>query len=194
MPAFSANDFEIYDPSDPTKRFVLVLSGLSSGVKRITGVPSIDGALSVEQWVYVKLASDFVTSSAADTNVTGLNFTPAANKTYHVTGMFAIKTASILVGARPGIAWPSGMDWNIGRIEAPSSITTSAVRFFGGEATGNAPSLGLPDTTNEWWSGLDASFDTGASPSGTFQVTLASSLALTNVTMLAGSWIAYREI
>jgi len=34
----------------------------------------------------------------------------------------------------------------------------------------------------------------GASPSGDFQITLAAETAGTNVTMKAGSFIAYREI
>lgn len=53
---------------------------------------------------------------------------------------------------------------------------------------------GLPNTTQSWIGELDGTVIAGGTPSGTVRVQLASETAGTNVTMKAGSWIAYREI
>ena len=54
------------------------------------------------------LGADFPTSSGSAVNVTGLAFTPAANKTYEFRGLLLLRTATATVGARPGLSWPSG--------------------------------------------------------------------------------------
>jgi hypothetical protein len=57
-----------------------------------------------------------------------------------------------------------------------------------------APVGGVPNTTASWPALVEASFTSGASPSGNFQLTLASETALTNVTVKAGSYLKHREI
>jgi hypothetical protein len=147
-----------------------------------------------DPWTYVKLGSNFVTSLATNANVTGLSFTPSANLTYVVEGFFLLRTATATVGARPGIAWPTGMSDSTAQITAPNSATASAFRNVDSTTTQNAASTGLANTTSSHPGTLWATFVTGASPSGSFQITLASETAGTSVTMRAGSWIRYRTI
>lgn len=149
---------------------------------------------SADPWTFVKLASDFVSSSASNVNVTGLAFTPAANKTYLIIGRFLLRTATATVGARPGIAWPSNLTDAVARVEAANSLTAAAYQLFGARTTKNAASTGLATTTESHYGDLEAMIVTAANVSGDFQITLASETAGTNVTMKAGSFIAYREI
>ena len=53
---------------------------------------------------------------------------------------------------------------------------------------------GLPSTTGSWLGTVNGYIIAGASPSGNVQIQLASETAGTNVTMRAGSYIAYRTI
>jgi hypothetical protein len=147
-----------------------------------------------DPWTVVKLDSHFSTTSASNTNVTGFNFTPAANLQYVVEGMFLLRTATATVGARPGIAWPTGLSDQGARVEAPNSATAVAIRIWGAATTQNAASTGLPTTADSHLAFLLATLICGASPSGNFQITLASETAGTSVTMRAGSFIRYRTI
>lgn len=147
-----------------------------------------------DPWVYVILASDFVTSSATAVPVTGLQFTPAANKKYEFEGKFMFRTATATVGPRPGLAWPTGMTDGIASLWMTSSATAQLI------ANGNIATAlliavgGVPTTTGSWPAFLEGLVVAGASPSGTVKVNLASETAGTNVTMKAGSFIKYREV
>jgi hypothetical protein len=147
-----------------------------------------------DPWTYVKLASDFVTSSSTAVAVTGLAFAPAAAQTYVVEGFFFVRTATATVGPRPGVTWPTGTTDGAAAVDVTSSATAKV--FANGNPAGAvlAPVGGLPTTTASWPSSLWATLVTGASPSGNLQITLASETAGTNVTMKAGSWIRYRTI
>jgi len=160
------------------------------GIQGIQGVPGVGG----DPWTVVKLAAPFTSSLAANTNVTGLFFTPVANKKYIVYGGFLLRTATATVGARPGIAWPTGLTDAGAWVDAPNSATAAAMQIWGTIATANAASTGLPNTTASFYSRLEAMLVVDASPSGDFQITLASETGGTNVTMRAGSYIMYREI
>jgi hypothetical protein len=147
-----------------------------------------------DPWVRVKLASDFVTSLATNTIVTGFAFTPAINKTYLIFGYFLLRTATATIGARPGVAWPANLTDSTMRVEAANSLTTSGLQLFGARTTKNAASTGLATTADSHWGSLDGIMITSGTTSGTFQITLASETAGTNVTMKAGSILMYREL
>lgn len=147
-----------------------------------------------DPWTVVKLGADFVTSLATNTNVTNFLFTPQSNKTYLIFGYFLLRTATATVGARPGVAWPSGLIDGIARMEASNSLIASAIQLFGARTTKNAASTGLATTGDSHWGSLDGIMITAANVSGNFQITLASETAGTNVTMKAGSVLMYREL
>lgn len=168
-------------------------AGGTSNFLRADGAWAAPGG-GTDPWTYVKLGSDFTTSSATAANVTGLAFTPAASKTYIVEGFFMLRTATATVGPRPGINWPTGTSDGAAYIDAAS--TAAAIVIGTGNPSGavSSANTGVPTTTGSWPGTLVATLVTGGSPSGALQVTLASETAGTNVTMKAGSWIRYREI
>lgn len=145
-------------------------------------------------WTNVILGSDFVSSSTSNVNVTGLSFTPAASTTYLVEIHLLLRTAAAATGPRPGIAFPTGMTDFGAWLQAPNSATASAQRWFGPSTTANAASTGLGDTTNSWMAIGQAMLIMGGSPSGNFQITIASETGGTNVTVKAGSFIRYTAI
>lgn len=162
---------------------------LSAGVLSATG-----GGGGGDGWTNVILGADFTISTTANNNVTGLAFTPTASKRYLVEGVLLMRTATATTGPRPGIAWPTGLDDGASYIFAPSSNTASVQRWQGAKTTQNAASTGLPTTVDSYLADVRAYFITGASPSGAFQITLASETAAVNVTIKAGSFIRYREV
>ena len=145
-----------------------------------------------DPWTYVTLGSDFVTSSATAVDVTGLNLTPLANTKYEIQGRFLLRTVTATVGPRPGVAWPTGMTDGVVTLRTESSATA----FLTAQGNINATVLtavgGLPTNTQSYPGHLEAILISGATPSGTFKVQLASETAGTNVTMKAGSFIKYR--
>ena len=58
-----------------------------------------------DPWTRVILASDFSTTLATNTAVTGMTFAPAANKRYLVEVYLLLRTATATVGPRPGFSW-----------------------------------------------------------------------------------------
>lgn len=146
-----------------------------------------------DPWTYVTLGSDFTISTTANNKVTGLNFTPAASTNYLIEGYYLLRTATATTGARPGIEWPTGYNDGASYTQAPNSATATAMQF-GAPATGtaNAASTGLPVINRSYLGQMNALLLMGGSPSGNFQITLASETAAVNVTMRAGSFIRYR--
>lgn len=77
------------------------------------------------------------------------------------------------------------------------SVTTNtalAFRAQGAKTTQNAASTGLPTTTDSYLALGYAVLVMGASPTGTFGVTLASEVNASAVTIKAGSFIKYRTV
>jgi hypothetical protein len=147
-----------------------------------------------DPWTYVKLGSDFPTTSATAVDVTGLAFTPQANQTYIIEGTFMVRTATATVGPRPGCAWPTGATDGVMAVQTTSSAVANVFANGNIAAAVLAPVGGVPNTTASWPAFLWGTLVTGASPSGNFRVQLASETAGTSVTMRAGSWIRYRTI
>jgi hypothetical protein len=147
-----------------------------------------------DPWTKVILGADFTTSGTANAAVAGLQFTPAAGKRYLVQFYLLLRTATATVGPRPGISWPGGTTDGGAYMQAPNSATAFGFRSWGPLTTANAASTGVPNTTSSHLATGEAYFITGASPSGTFGITLASETSGTVVTVKAGSFLLYREI
>lgn len=155
---------------------------------------TIAAASGSDPWTYVKLGSDFNTTSATAVNVTGLAFTPSANLTYVIEGYLLLRTATTTVGPRPGATFPTGLNDSAIHIEAAASNTTQILNEGNANTTNLALVTGEANTTGSWPALIAGMLITGASPSGAFQVQLASETAGTTVTIRAGSWIRYRTI
>lgn len=145
-----------------------------------------------DPWTYVRLTSNFTTTSATAVDVTGMSLTPSANLRYEIEGMFLLRTATATVGPRPGIAWPTGMTDGVGLIDMPSSATARLLANGNVNAAMLSAVGGLPNTTQSWPAKIHATLIAGASPGSTFRVQLASETAGTTVTMQAGSWFRWR--
>jgi hypothetical protein len=147
-----------------------------------------------DPWTYIKLGSDFVTSSTTAVNITGLAFTPVANTQYEFEAVLLLRTATTTVGPRPGLAWPTGGTDGVGMIDTPSSATARLLTNGNINAALLAAVGGLPNTTQSWPARVSGTFMAGASPSGTVKLQLASETGGTNVTAKAGSYLKYRTI
>lgn len=147
-----------------------------------------------DPWTYIKLGSDFVTSSATAVDVTGLAFTPAANTQYEFEAVLLLRTATATVGPRPGLAWPTGGTDGVADIAMPTSATAQVLVFGNFNAALLAAVGGLPNTTQSYPSRIRGTFLAGASPSGTVKIQLASETGGTNVTAKTGSFLKYRAI
>lgn len=172
------------------------IGGLEGRVDDLeTDVATLMGASGgSDPWTYVKLANDFNHNATSNANVTGLAFTPAANKRYEIELRLLVRTSTTTTGPRPGIAWPSGLLDGASEMTVPNSNTVLAFQARGALTTANAAGTGLPTIVDSYLAIGTALMFTGASPSGNFQVTLASEIASSQVTMRVGSFLRYREI
>jgi hypothetical protein len=172
------------------------------GIQGIQGVPGETGAqgpAGTDGWTYVRTTADFTTSSATAVNVApasgpALAFTPAANKRYEFKAKLRTRTATATVGPRPGIAWPTGGTDGMCSIHQTSAAGSEVQQHGNINAVVMTPVGGLPNTTQSWPARIEGEIEMGASPGSTVRVTLASETAGTNVTVKAGSWLAYREV
>lgn len=169
-------------------------SGITLTYDDAAGTLTIAASGGSDPWTYAKLASDFTTSSSTAVDVTGLSFTPAANKSYEFEGLLRTRTATATVGPRPGLAWPTGTTDGVAGIDMTSSATARLLVNGNPGAALLAAVGGLPNTTSSYPAWISGNVTMGASPSGSVKVQLASETAGTTVTIRAGSYIRYREI
>ena len=148
----------------------------------------------IDPWTNIMLQGNFSTTNATNTNIPGLSFTPAANKKYIIEAFILLRTATATVGPRPGFIWPTGLIDGGGYLQVPNSATAVAMRTWGALNTQNAASTGIPTTTDSSLAMGTAYILVGPSPSGNFQITLASETAGTAVTARAGSFLRYRAM
>lgn len=161
------------------------------GIQGVQGNPGATGADG--GWTYVVLANDFSTGSATAVDVTGLAFTPGANKRYEFFAHLMTRTATATVGPRPGIAWATGLTDGVVSIRQTSAASTDVLQRGNIAAAVLAPVGGVPLTTSSYPAIIEGMAIAGASPAGTIKVQLASETAATNVTIKAGSFLRYRE-
>lgn len=168
------------------------------------GYASLDGtgkvpaaqlpAAGSDPWTYLRLASDFTTTSSTAVDITGLGFTPAANTRYEFVGRLMVRTATASVGPRPGVAWPTGMADGVAFIQQTSSATANVFANGNIAAAVLSPVGGLPNTTASWPALIEGMAVAGATPSGNIRLQLASETNGTTVTAKAGSFLKYRTI
>ena len=150
-----------------------LLSGLQGGQAgeyyHLTSAQHAD--LTAPGWEYIQITSDTPVTSPT----TIFSFTPEASKLYEVEGQLWLTSASASKGPQPGISWTSGNDGGVAFIETTESTTTTVIANLTNGTDGAALATSFPDATNAYPAQIKASFKTGSSPSGTFDVTLQSS-------------------
>ena len=150
---------------------------------------------SSDPWTYVKLGSDFTTTSSTAVSITGLAFTPDANTQYEFEVCLLTRTAAAATGPRPGIAWATiGLTDGVADIYQTSSATAEVQQHGNSNAAVLSPVGGLPNTTQSYSGRIYGTAIMGASPTGDVQITLASETGGTTVTAKAGSYLKYRII
>lgn len=152
------------------------------------------GADAPDSWVDYVLGTDFNTTSNAAQNVTGLSFTPSANTHYEFEGTLLLRTNTTTVGPRPGCSWPTGLTDGVVRFDTPSSATANAIVMGNFNAAVLAAVGGLPNTTQSWPCKVWGTLKAGASPSGDFQIQLASETNGTAVYVMAWSFLRTRVV
>ena len=128
-------------------------------------------ALTAPDWTYIKITSDTTASGLT----TVFSFTPAANSLYEVEGQLWLAIDNATKGPQPGVSWNSGNDGGVAFIETTESTTSTVVANLTNGTDGVAAATSFPDATNMYPAQIKASFKTGATPSGTFDITLQSS-------------------
>lgn len=147
-----------------------------------------------DDWSYVFLTSDFSTSNATLTDVTGMEFTPDSNAHYVVEFLGAMRTSSQPVGSRPGLTWPLGVGDGVVFSSGASSASATTPRYGNtASATFEMTTSAMADATGSWPAEMRAMFLTGT-VTGPFKIGLRSGTAATSVTMKAGSYFKYKRI
>jgi hypothetical protein len=146
-----------------------------------------------DPWTVVKLASDFVSSTTSYNDVTGWTFTPAANKAYNFEMVALAYAASTSTGIRPAYGAMGGTVECGAYVNVPNgSASTFTRNLWGASATATSATASANATPHLiTMSGLLVA---GSAPTGTFQITLASESAASDVTFIAGSFFRYREV
>lgn len=155
-----------------------------TGLKGDTGSQGPPGP---DLWLVSHLAADFSTASTTAVD-TGIELTLAANTTYRIEANLLLRTANLLALPRPGLAWPNGMSRGAAQVADGAAV----------EGDTTAPILGATASVlvinTDVPAFIRGTCRTGASPSGTLRVQLASGLALMNVTMGVGSYLSCRPM
>lgn len=163
----------------------------ATGPQGPQGEPGSGGS---DAWTYVKLSSNFTTTTTANSS-TGLSFGSLAPNTHYLfEGQFFLQSVATTTGARPGIIWPSGTVQETAWMLSPNNATAFASRFWGAPSTANASATGMAVINEGFFGRVEGQFVTGASPSGSLTISLASEIAGSEVRMMANSWIRYRTI
>ena len=148
----------------------------------------------LELWTYLKLSSDFSTTSSSGVTVTGIEFTPQPNVTYIVEGFCSVKSGSTSTGVGLGVAWPTGVSSGSATVEVFDSVSTKVVASEDFSATFYTTGTSVDVANKSRAASVAATFTTGSSPSGNFSLRLKKNGGTQEATVVAGSWLRYRTI
>ena len=142
----------------------------------------------------VVLQNDFTNSTTSITN-SPLSFTPEPNKLYIWEVHLVLETDTATTGVRPGITEPSsGVEFYVGNGFVPNTQTTNAVKSFGDSTSTSVNSTGYSYANEPFYGKIEGMLKTGSSPVGDLVVTLGSEIDSSEVKILAGSVLIYKEV
>jgi hypothetical protein len=147
-----------------------------------------------DPWTTVKLASDFASTTITQVAVTGWTFTPAANKTYEFQVRALGVPGSAITGLRPG--YLGGMGGTIAcgaEVLAPTAANATTLRNLFGTNL-QASSSAQPVAVEPHLIQINGLIISGATPSGSLEIGLATETATIPATFKAGSFFRYREV
>lgn len=149
-----------------------------------------------DPWTTIALETDFTTSNTISLAeaITGWTFTPAANKVYLIEFHALANAASTATGIRPGYSSAMSGTINCGMyLNVPNGAGGTFIRNLFGTSTQNSNASASASATPHYIH-AQGMIISGASPSGDFQLTLASEIGGSDVTFAAGSIFRYREV
>lgn len=151
---------------------------------------------SSDPWTYEMLASDeSTTTSGNGVAITGLEFTPAANKSYEFEAMLLLRTSVTTTAVRAGVSWPTGLTDGTAVCTTPGASASDQSISYGG--IGGAVMAGgtsLQSTTVSYLGNVKGFIVAGATPSGNVAARFGSETGGVSVTVRAGSFLRWREI
>ncbi len=149
--------------------------------------------------VFVTLAGDFTNDTiegGAGGDVTDFGFVPAPDTRYYVEGVLLVRSSATTIGPRPGIKWPTvGIVDQAAYLRASIGGSPSAATIHHMEgALLTAQQVlqlgGLASISYSYAVILHATFETGPTVTGDFQIVLFSETGGNDVTLRAGSFLA----
>jgi hypothetical protein len=157
---------------------------------------TLSGTGGTDPWTYVKLGSDFATTSTSFTNITGLTFTPSINTNYHIEILLVVEASHTTMCPIPSISWPTSLTTGGCNLHyVGSSTTTENVDFLAvGAASAGAPTT-YPATSTGYLIEGFAVVIAGGSTSGAFQLQIkvgSGNGTTETATVKTGSFLRYR--
>ena len=147
-----------------------------------------------DPWTKVVLGSTYTTSSNTVQDA-GIAFTPVAARTYLVDLVLLIQTSDATNGVMPGVAWPSGTSDGAGYLsQIGATVGAQLQTWFTHGTNSTTASTTLPNANTTYMAQGRFIVAAGAGSSGDFKVQVKSENNGTNVSIMAGSCLLYREL
>jgi hypothetical protein len=150
-----------------------------------------------DPWTHVTASVDqTVAPGTTETNITGMAFTPGANKTYQVRFVGAWEASSTSSGQSLylGVTWPTGVDGAL--LGTVATGSTSMLRTATAGATftlSGSANAAIADTPYPVM--VEGMLVAGATPSGALQLRMrTNAVGAHTITIKAGSTLSYREL
>jgi hypothetical protein len=131
-------------------------------------------ASSTTDWIYLKVSADFTTSSSSPVDIPGLAFTPLASNTMIVEGMLLLSSSSTTLGVKPGVSWPSGLNYGAAKINSTNGSNTDVIINTTYSTNSSAPGTDMPTANNPYLAEVKATMSVSSTPVGQFKVTVST--------------------
>lgn len=158
------------------------LSGLQGGgsgnyyhldASQLAGLNSLIAASSTD-WTYLKVTSDFTTSSTSPVDIPGLAFTPLASNTVVVEGMLLLSSSSTTLGVKPGVSWPAGLNYGAAKVTMTNGTNSDVQVNVTYNTAGSAPGTDVPTANDPYLAEVSATMKVSSTPAGQFKITVST--------------------
>lgn len=130
--------------------------------------------LIADDWVYLKVTTDYTTSSTTPVDIPGLAFTPAPDSITIVEGMLLLSSSSTTLGIKPGVSWPIGIDHGAAKVSSTNGTNTDVIVNVTSGTTGSAPGTDMPTADDPYLTEVSATMKVSSTPSGQFSMTISA--------------------
>lgn len=151
---------------------------------------------STDVWSHAVVGvSQTASPGASETDITGMKFTPAANKSYKVefNGIWEGSATTSSTGLTMGVAWPTGVTGALAATVISGTTVLQRSATAGATFTGGASNAAIANTPYPVT--VTGVLVAGATPSGEFQLRMrTNTVGSHTITIKAGSVLSWREI